>query len=193
MKTVQIPRHLVANRMWRGMPVPFIALIKPDGDPDFRVTDESSRLFVIEHRRCQLCAKPLGKWMFFVGGTEAAKSNAYFEPAIHLDCMLYAMQVCPFIVGKIEHADLGKIQKQYDQPVGRVGTGDGSQVVIRTIDNVIAARNPLWVIKKASGYDLTETEAHTILLRPRVVFETKPLCPERMSPSDWDDVRAMLL
>jgi hypothetical protein len=192
--TVPIPPHLISRPMWRGLPIPFIALIKPDGDPDFRVTDEASRLFVIEYRRCQLCAKPLGKWMFFVGGPKAAETNAYFEPAAHLDCTMYAMQVCPFIIGKIEHADLGKIQKQYSQPIGRTCTADDkSSVVIRTVDNVLAVRNPLWVIKKASGYDCDRTEAGTVLLHPHVVAETHALCPERMSAEDWSDVRGMLL
>jgi len=192
--TVPIPAHLAANRMWKGLPVPFIALIKPDGDPDFRVTDESSRLFVIEHRRCQLCAKPLGRWMFFVGGTKAAEANRYFEPAAHLDCTIYAMQVCPFIIGRIEHADLGKIQSQYANPIGRASTTDQKEsIVVRSVDNILAARNPWWIIKKATGYDLAETDAKTILLVPRTVFETPPLHPETMSPQDWADVHGMLL
>jgi hypothetical protein len=57
-----------------------------------------------------LCGEPLGKWFFFTGGTEAAKGNQYFEPAAHLDCLIYAMQVCPFIAGKMEHADLAKVE-----------------------------------------------------------------------------------
>jgi hypothetical protein len=193
-ETVPIPAHLAANRMWRGLPVPFIALTKSDGEPDFRVTDEANRLFVIEHRRCQLCGKPLGRWMFFVGGTKAAEANRYFEPAAHLECTVYAMQVCPFIIGKIEHADLSKIQAQYNQPIGRVTTADDkSNVVVRSVDNILAARNPYWIIKKATGYDLDQTQHGTVLLIPRTIYETPPLHAESMSAQDWHDVRGLLL
>ena len=107
---MRIPKRLRLRPQWRGLPIPYIALIRPDGTPDFRVTDEERRRSVIRNHLCQLCGEPLGKWFFFTGGTEAAKGNQYFEPAAHLDCLIYAMQVCPFIAGKMEHADLAKVE-----------------------------------------------------------------------------------
>ena len=187
-RKVKIPRRLKVRPQYKGLPIPYIALVKPDGQPDFRVTDEEKRLSVIRYELCQLCGDPLGKWRFFVGGTMAALANQYFEPAAHLDCLIYAMQVCPFIVGRIEHADLGKIESQYEgksfarsvsHPSGQVG------IQIKSDSTFAAVRNPLWVIKKATGWKYTATPEGTILLKPDVVKETQPLHPESMKPADW--------
>jgi len=176
MNAIPIPRRLRTRPHYRGLPVPYIALIRPDGQPDFRVTDERARLIVIGNRWCQLCGETLGRWMFFVGGTEAAKHNQYFEPAAHLDCLVYAMQVCPFIVGRIEHADPDKIAAKHE------GVG------ISVIKEVLPVRNPWWVIKKATGYSGLITEGGKLLLTPWAFKETKPLHPETMTADDWKKV-----
>jgi hypothetical protein len=156
-------------------------MVGDDGKPDFRVTDERKRLSVIRNHWCQLCGEPLGRWVFFTGGTEAAKDNAYFEPACHLDCLIYAMQVCPFIVGRIEHADVDKIAAKHE------GTS------IDVVKEVLAARNPLWVITKAEGWSCFKGNKGTILIKPDVVKKTPPLHPEGMSAKDWKEVYDYLL
>lgn len=179
---VRIPKRLKLRPQWRGLPIPYVALIRDDGTPDFRVTDEHKRRSVIQNRWCQLCGNPLGKWMFFTGGTKAAKHNAYFEPGCHLDCLIYAMQVCPFIVGRMEHADVAKIQKQYAE----------KELTIKADDTFAAERNPLWVIKKAVGYSYTLTKDKTLLLVPMAIKATPPLKPEEMSPREWNKVMEWL-
>jgi hypothetical protein len=190
MNNVKPPKRLKVRPQWRGLPIPYIALITPDGAPDFRVTDEQKRSSVIRNRWCQLCGEPLGKFFFFVGGTEAAKANQYFEPAAHLDCLIYAMQVCPFIVGRIEHADLEKVQRDLDTKVARCVTDPESKqgITVTSDETFSAVRNPFWVIKKANGWSLLKTQQGTILLYPWVVSETKPLHPESMTPADWRNV-----
>lgn len=181
MSNIPIPKHLERRPLWKGLPIPYIALVRPDGQPDFRVTDEARRRGVMLGNMCQLCGDQLGKWVFFVGGTEAAKANAYFEPAAHLDCVIYAMQVCPFIVGRIDHADVAKVEAA------------NPEVIVKVDDTFASKRNPLWIIKKAVGWDYTKTRDGTILCVPIVVKETGPLCPEKMTASDWADVRGLLL
>jgi len=182
MKQIPIPAKLEANLRYRGLPVPYIALIKPDGQPDFRVTDEEARREVIQGRKCQLCAEKLGKYIFFVGGTEAAKANQYFEPATHLDCLIYAMQVCPFILGRIEHADPEKIRGQMPEGL-HLHVGESFTVV----------KNPYWVIKKATGYDLLIAGPNDVLITPKgIVFQTGPLHAETMNEDDWKDVKELL-
>ena len=181
MKSIPIPRHLVSRPFYKGLPIPYIALIKANGDPDFRVTDQLKRLLVMKHKRCQLCGEPLGKWVFFTGGTIAAKQNAYFEPAAHLECLLYAMQVCPFIVGKMEHADVAKVQAA------------NPDVTVQVDETYESVRNPLWVIKKAIGWDYVQTQGGTVLIVPEAVKETEPLCPEKMNAADWQVVFNFLL
>lgn len=186
---IPIPRRLRKRPRYKGLPIPFIALIRPDGQPDFRVVDQVTRLRVIADRKCQLCGEPLGKWKFFVGGTEAAKANQYFEPATHLDCLVYAMQVCPFIVGRIEHADLAKVQAQYDRPIARSLTDEGEVKIQVSADETFSAvRNPWWVIKKAEHWRVLQTPQGTILIFPLAVKQTKPLHPETMTADDWAQV-----
>jgi len=183
---------------YRGLPIPFIALVRPDGKPDFRVVDEEARRRVLNNRWCQLCGEPLGKWVFFIGGTEAAKANHYFEPPTHLDCVIYAMQVCPFIVGRIEHVDLGKIEKEYegktfarsvtDPASGRVG------IQVHADETFSAVRNPYWVIKKAADWHYALTPDRTLLVVPEAVNKTtEPLHAESMSAADWEKVEQELI
>ena len=188
--SIRIPKRLKKRPQFKGLPIPYIAMIDDNGKPDFRVTDEAKRIGVIRNRHCQLCDEPLGRWFFFVGGTEAAKANMYFEPAAHLDCLIYAMKVCPFIVGRIEHVDLDKIQAQYKDKLARNVAGG---MMIHKDDNFAAVRNPWWVIKKASDWTYTRTPDGTILLVPEVVKETEPLFPEDMTSSDWKKVEQFLL
>jgi hypothetical protein len=189
------PKRLEQRPHWRNLPIPYIALIKPDGEPDFRVTDEDKRKSVISNRWCQLCGQPLGKVCFFTGGTQAAVANAYYEPAAHLDCLVYAMQVCPFIAGKKEHANLGGIQKEYaEMAVARpVISPEGVRIQVNSDDTFTTVKNPYWVIKKATGYDYAYTPSGTLLLIPRVVRETHPIHAETMSASDWNDVFELLV
>lgn len=180
---IPIPRRLLKRPRYKGLPIPYIALIRPDdGQPDFRVTDHDKWRNVVLNRRCQLCGEPLGKWVFFVGGTEAAKHNQYFEPAAHLDCLIYAMQVCPFIVGRIEHGDVDKIAAKHQD------------VDIQVIKEVLPARNPWWVIKKAAHWSYLVTPDKKMLLRPvAVVKQTEPLHAETMTAADWERVTKELM
>jgi hypothetical protein len=188
--SVRIPKRLKQRPQFRGLPIPYIAYIDAEGKPDFRVTDESKRQSVMKNFWCQLCGEPLGKWIFFVGGTEAAKNNAYFEPACHLDCLMYAMQVCPFIAGKSEHVELEKIQHDHDHELGRYVTPPNSTgLVIKTDDTFAAVRNPYWVIKKAQGWTYIQSGDGTILMQPQdVIKKTPPMHAETMDGADWSRV-----
>ena len=181
MKAIPIPKRLRVRPQYRGLPIPYIALVRDNGQPDFRVTDQHKRHSVIMNRWCQLCGEPLGKWFFFVGGPEAAKGNQYFEPAAHLDCLIYAMQVCPFIVGRVDHADINKVQQQ------------NPDVTVKADDTFSATRNPVWIIKKADRWQYTYTKDGTLLLVPHALKESPPLRPETMSASDWRQVEKDLL
>lgn len=181
MKEVPIPKRLQERPRWRGLPIPFIAFIGSNDEPDFRIIDQEKRMYVVIKRLCQLCGDKLGKYIFFVGGPNVAKYNQYFEPPLHLDCLIYAMQVCPFIVGKIvDHADIPKVQAKHAHEEGLVISAD------ETFKNV---RDPEWVIKKATGLDIGQTSQGTILFLPTgVVCQTPDLFPDKMNAEDWEKV-----
>ena len=180
---MKIPKRLKQRPKYKGLPVPYIALIGSDGKPDFRVTDKERWSSVVRYGLCQLCGQGLGRFMFFVGGPQAAKSNAYYEPAAHLDCLIYAMQVCPFIVGKIEHADVEKIAARHE-PHGEIA-------VVR---EVLPDRCPQWVIVKADGYKVGRVEnTETYLLIPSRIGATPELTPEKMTIEEWNSVAHALM
>jgi len=179
---VRIPKRLKQRPQWKGLPIPYIALVGEDGTPDFKVTDQHKRLSVMRNHWCQLCGEPLGRFCFFVGGIEAAKANQYFEPACHLDCLIYAMRVCPFIIGKIEHADPDKIAAKH------------AHEQIQVVKEVLPARNPYWVIVKASGWRAIKfASSPQIFLKPDRIKATDPLHAETMTYSDWRKVEEFLL
>lgn len=180
---IPIPPKLQHRPRWRGLPVPFVTLIGADGAPDFRASDEARRRESFTAGICQLCGQKLGRYFFFVGGTEAAKAMGYFEPATHLECCIYAMQVCPFILGKMEHADIAKVNQRHE------GTG----ITVVADDTLSSVRNPHWVIVKATDYDVGRTPDGTVLVLPRgVVCQTNPLHAETMNAADWERVSAEL-
>jgi hypothetical protein len=179
---IPIPKHLEGRPRWRGLPIPYIALIKDDGEPDFRVTDEINRRVVMLERRCQLCGEKMGRNLFFVGGTMAAKNNRYFEPQTHLDCVIYAMQVCPFIAGRLEHVDPNEIQKEMDPGV-TVYVNSGFTTV----------KNPWWVIKKALNYRFDIVAPNEILIVPdNIIFQTEPIHAETMTAEEWKEIETEL-
>lgn len=178
---IPIPPRLARRPLWRGLPIPYIATIGADGEPDFRLTDHDRRTHVIRHRWCQLCGQGLGNFVFFTGGPAAAQALAYFEPACHLDCLIYAMQVCPFIAGQMKHADIGKVQ------------ADHPDMVVQADASYSTVKSPYWVIIKAKGYVPFLTADQTILLRPKpVLARTGNLHAETMKAGDWLVVREWL-
>lgn len=189
MSGIRPPKRLKQRPQWRGLPIPWIAMVGDDGTPDFRVTDEARRRTVIVNHWCQLCGQQLGRWFFFTGGLQAGAANAFFEPACHLDCLVYAMRVCPFIIGKIEHADIAKVEKDYDEEhhIQRYASG----VTVKADDTFSVVRNPWWVILKAEGWTYAKTPDQTILLVPVGVKAIK-VHPETMSAIDWKSVMEVL-
>lgn len=73
----------------------FVAWI--DGEPDFRVIREDGIRHALREKICWLCGKPMGRFTAFVIGPMCAVNRVSAEPGSHLDCALYAAQVCPFL------------------------------------------------------------------------------------------------
>jgi hypothetical protein len=181
MKPIPVPERLQGRPQYHGLPIPYIALIKENGEPDFRVTDEVKRREVMMIGLCQLCGQELGKYFFFMGGPISAENNLYFEPAAHLECVLYAMQVCPFIIGKLEHAEVEKIQ------------ADNPEVMVKVDDSYTTIKQSDWVIKKARQFSFVSTPGGTILIRPQmIIYQTQLLYPPKMKPEDWEKLRKEL-
>lgn len=81
----------------RGYPVPyFVEWI--DGKPDFRVISSLAWQQCVRERKCWLCGITLGRHKAFVIGPMCAVNRTTSEPPSHLECALYAVRTCPFMV-----------------------------------------------------------------------------------------------
>lgn len=83
----------------RGYPVPVMVMRDKDGRPHFTINDEEIRQRVIKKDRCAICGSKLLKRRALVGGPGSAflDGGAYIDPAMHLECARYALQVCPYL------------------------------------------------------------------------------------------------
>ena len=136
-----IPKYLKARPMWKGFPIPFTTLIKPDGDPDFRVTDQERWALCVTKGLCGLCGQPLVYWQAFIGGEKCKESHLFFDPAMHVECAEFAAKACPFIVGC----------KGYS-----IKTDQDS-----TADRLISSERPEHMyLFKTRGYDLVKIEGN---------------------------------
>lgn len=84
----------------RGLPIPFIAVVKPDGVPDYTVNDVDRVEECAERGLCALSGLPMGRDdVWFIGGPKAAyhPAGAFLDPPGKRVCLEWAAQVCPFI------------------------------------------------------------------------------------------------
>ncbi|ARL25456.1 hypothetical protein [Burkholderia pseudomallei] len=81
----------------RGYPVPwFVAWV--NGKPDFRIADTTKKHRAVRFHRCWICGEPLGRYRAFVVGPMCAVNRVSSEPPSHLNCALFAVHACPFLI-----------------------------------------------------------------------------------------------
>lgn len=84
--------------MYHGVPIPFTAFIRPDGTPDFKVTNHQTWQVCVKMKQCGLCGQKLLKGEhYFIGGEISMTTGAFFDPPMHKECAEYAFKVCPFL------------------------------------------------------------------------------------------------
>lgn len=81
----------------RGFAVPFTQFIKPDGTPDFRVMDHDNTAKAARRRLCSLCGDKMQRDVWFVGGPKCVENGLFYDPPMHKECALYALQTCPHL------------------------------------------------------------------------------------------------
>jgi len=80
----------------RGYPVPwFVAYF--NGKPDFRIPDPAKVLKAMQQQRCYICGGPLSTRKTFVFGPASVIQYIAGEPPSHMNCAVYAVQVCPWL------------------------------------------------------------------------------------------------
>jgi len=95
-----LPASLAARpRDRRGLPIPFVQHLGPDGQPDFTQIDASKVIRCAREHRCGLCGEPLHGKVSFLGGPRSAAAQgghgAYIDPPMHPECARAALDLCP--------------------------------------------------------------------------------------------------
>jgi hypothetical protein len=97
---VAIPVRMIGmSKDRRGYPVPYIVFRDSTGRPHFTINSDVMRAKAIREDRCSICGQKLLRGRWYVGGPKSAfhPHGAYVDPAMHKECVEYALQVCPFL------------------------------------------------------------------------------------------------
>lgn len=105
---VAAPAWCEGRPRFHGVVIPFSVFIKPDGVPDFKVTNHQHWQRCVNEKLCGVCGQPMTGTMFFIGGDRSLVSRTFFDPAMHEDCARYAFAVCPFLIGSKDYAPTPK-------------------------------------------------------------------------------------
>jgi hypothetical protein len=92
----------------RGLPIPAIAEIGPDGVAEFTILDHDKARQCVERRLCAMCFRPMGQEVALIGDEVSLLPGGMFiEPPVHERCGEIAMTdgpggrgVCPFMAGE---------------------------------------------------------------------------------------------
>ena len=111
---VPMPDKIAAlPRDHRGYPVPFFVQWV-EGKPVFPLFDPVKWMRCVGHKLCWICGEPLGRNYAFPLGPMCTINRVSSEPPSHLDCAVYALRVCPFLVNprmvRVPVAKLGEVR-----------------------------------------------------------------------------------
>jgi hypothetical protein len=91
------PRIAKLPRDHRGYPVPYFVEWR-DGVPLFPILSPVKWARCVGKRECWVCGEPLGRNMVFAIGPMCTINQVSSEPPAHRECILYSLQVCPFLI-----------------------------------------------------------------------------------------------
>ena len=135
----------------RGFVVPFTQFIKPDGTPDFRVMDDERTSKAVRRRLCSLCGEKMRKNVFFIGGPKCVDNGFFYDPPMHKECALYALQTCPH---------LARAKGKYAPVPDRI---EGSSLLIQGEMDTVKAE---WFgLMQSTGYTSGRTDTGMIAIK----------------------------
>lgn len=109
----------------RGYVIPFAQFIKADGTPDFATMDHDKTAKCLRFRVCGICGEQLGRHIYFVGGPLCVVNRLFYDPAMHRECAVYALETCPHITtakGRYRPLHTFKDEEGVKRIVGKVVT-----------------------------------------------------------------------
>ena len=116
----------------RGYPVTYIAAYI-DGKPDLGIQDFSKVLSCVREWRCHVCGEKLGNLGYFISYEPIAKRPRFLDPAIHKECALYSLKVCPYLANPSAKHRSSKMLATDRTDLGEV-TGRSHKVVLLGVE-----------------------------------------------------------
>jgi len=155
---VKIPKlmqHLELDP--RGYPIPVTVLRDSNNRPHFTINDSAVRLRLIIDDRCPICGNPLPTRKWFVGGPLSAfhEDGSYIDPAMHYECMVYALRVCPYLAAP-----------NYSKRIDAATLKEDISPMVLIDNTVIPTRPEVFVAVECSAYQM-RIGATEIYLKPR--------------------------
>ena len=129
--TVPMPDRIAKlPRDHRGYPVPFFVQWQ-DGLPIFPLFDPVKWMRCVGHKVCWLCGEPLGRNYAFPLGPMCTINRVSSEPPSHLDCVVYGLRVCPFLINpRMGRVPLAKLGRHVQEPAGEMDPGNPGVMAI---------------------------------------------------------------
>jgi len=163
--SVPVPERMARlPRDERGYAIPWMVFRDSDGRAHFTINDENRRQKIIAKDLCSICAQPLLRGRWFVGGPGSAfhENGAYRDPPMHYECACYALQVCPYLAAPrySKNIEARTLKPEHVPPL----------LIDPTID---PARPELFVAVMATG----QRHIHVTLMGVRIVQFLKPRRP----------------
>ncbi len=97
----------------RGYPVPYFVEWR-DGVPLFPILSPVKWARCVGKRLCWVCGEQLGRNLVFAIGPMCTINQISSEPPAHRECIVYALQVCPFLInprmGRVPTERFGEVQ-----------------------------------------------------------------------------------
>lgn len=101
---VRIPPRLVHRPCDpRGYVIPYAQFVDDDGAPNFAVLDHYKTRECLRRRLCGLCGQQMGRHVHFIGGPLCVANHHFYDPPMHRDCAVYALQACPHLARSKGH------------------------------------------------------------------------------------------
>lgn len=151
------PRIAALPRDARGFPVPW-NILWVNGVPNFAINDSMKHIQAVTGCLCPICGESLGKWKWFVGGPKSAfdPNGWYIDLPGHVECIEYALQVCPYLSVRNYHRETPLIE--------RVKIPEGHEVLDETQD---PTRPLLFVMVATAMVEIMPRIGQLPVVRPR--------------------------
>lgn len=130
------PRVAALEKTPQGYPIPYTAAIGADGTADLRVINVEHQIDCIKNRKCSVCGQSLDYWAYFIGGDLALTNMVFSDPALHLECALYSLRVCPYL--RRDEAHYANMEKR---PPVQLAGGYTTKV-----DELVSHERPLFML-----------------------------------------------